>query len=63
LVDDGRVKWVIELEGGPAFPASAATACGIAASGKPVGYLADVFTRLGAAVAAAKTDDKPPPED
>ena len=59
----GRVKWVIELEGGPAFPANAATACRIAASGKPVGYLAYVFMRLGEAVAAAKTDDEPPPED
>ena len=57
------MKWVIELEGGPAFPANAATACRIAASGKPVGYLAEVFARLGAAVAAAKTDDEPPPED
>ena len=59
----GRVKWVIELEGGPAFPANAATACKIAATGRPVGYLADVFTRLGAAVAAATTDDEPPLED
>jgi len=57
------MKWVIELEGGPGFPANAATACRIAALGKPVGYLADVFTRLGEAVAAATTDDEPPPED
>ena len=57
------MKWVIELEGGPAFPANAATACRLAASGKQVGYLAEVFTRLGAAVAAAKTDDEPPAED
>lgn len=59
----GGVKWVIELEGGPAFPANAATACRIAASGKPVGYLAEVFTRLEVALAAAKTDDEPPAED
>ena len=57
------MKWVIELEGGPAFPANAATACRIATTGKPVGYLAEVFTRLGGALAAAKTDDEPPSED
>ena len=57
------MKWVIELEGGPAFPANAATACRIAATGKPVGVLAEVFTRLEVALAAAKTEDEPPPED
>ncbi len=55
------MKWVIELEGGPAFPANAVAACRIAAKDRP--SLAEVFTRLGAAVAAAKTDDEPPPED
>ena len=59
----GWVKWVIEFEGGPGFPAHAATACKLAASGKQVGYLAEVFTRLGVAVAAARTDDEPPAED
>ena len=57
------MKWVIEIEGGPAFPANVAMACKLAALGKPVGYLAEVFTRLGDAVAAATTEDEPPPED
>jgi hypothetical protein len=61
---DGRrtVKWVIEIEGGSLFPANAAAACGLAVTGAPVGDLADVFMRLGTALASAKTSD-PMPED
>jgi len=51
------VKWVIEVEGGPVFPANAAAACGRAALGEPVGDLAELFMRLQAALAAARTDE------
>ncbi len=52
--DDVRVRWLISLDSGPAFPANAEVACRIAASKLP--YLADIFGRLGAAASAAAAE-------
>ena len=56
------MKWIIELDGGPAFPANAEAACRIAATGRPVGYLAEVFSRLAEAIGRAKAATATPKE-
>ena len=52
------MKWIVELEGGEAFPANAAAACRIAATGRPGGYLGEVFRGLEAALNAAETSPR-----
>lgn len=57
------MKWVIEVEGGPAFPANAASACRLSAAKWSTGPIPEALMRLSAAVAVARTSDKPSPED
>ena len=51
------MKWIVEIEGGEAFPSNAATACRIAATGRRVAYLAQVFQRLEEALNGARPAD------
>lgn len=55
------MKWIVELEGGEEFPNNAAIACKLAASGKLVSGLSEVFQRLEAALAGAKVMPEPEP--
>ena len=55
------MKWLVELEGGEAFPHNAAAACRLAAAGKLVPETGEVFQRLAAALAAARTAPGPEP--
>jgi len=57
------MKWVIEVEGGPAFPVNAAHACRTAASKWSDGPVREALLRLSAAAVAARTDDKPSSDD
>lgn len=48
------MRWIVELEGGEAFPFNAAVTCRLAARGKLVPATGEVFQRLEAALLAAE---------
>lgn len=52
------MRWIVEFDGGEAFPHNAAVACRVAANGKLVPETGEVFQRL----AAALTTARPAPE-
>lgn len=55
------MKWIVELEGGEAFPHNAAITCKLAANGKLVPETGEVFQRLAAALATARAAPEPEP--
>jgi len=50
------VKWIIEVEGAPAFPHNAAQACLIASRMRAPGGIAEALSRLADALGSARVE-------